>query len=146
QSVVSVFWPGPGLDTVHPSSPHGSDPMVSDAPMSLPIEESGAKPRLQVPRSQPLCVETLATDNRPPGPQPAPVAAPNTLTSNGGAIAIAPGPARQRLLQRVQGLQNLLVTAPENRDALLERLRLRARSLPRQHDSSGPAALTETTL
>lgn len=103
-------------------------------------------PSLQVPRSQPLNVETLSLDNLPTGTQLAPLAPSNTLTSNGGAMAIAPGPARQRLLQRVQGLQNLLVTAPENRDALLERLRLRARSLPRQHDSGGPAALTETTL
>ena len=155
QGVVSEFGPGPGLDTVHPSSPHGSDPIASDAPMSLSFADSPASVRsVHVPRSQPLNVEALELDNIPVGPASlAPlasngqaVAASRAPTLAPGAVARASGAARQRLQQRLEGMEPQPITAPQNRDALLERLRARARSLPNERSTSSEAALGDSPL
>jgi hypothetical protein len=147
QSVVSEFGPGPGLDTVHPSSPHGSDPIASDAPMSLSFMDSAASmPSLQVPRSQSLNVEALELDNIPVRPAslvPAHARTPNLASAEGSETS---APARQRLQRRLEGMAQQLVSVPTNRDALLERLRVRARTLPEQRATNGEATLADSRL
>jgi len=125
QQVVAEHGPGPGLETIHPSSPASANGPPSDAPMSFRFTDpvsSGSTPDLS-PGSSPLNLDALGLEGVPEGPisvrdpRP-PVHAPVFQTS---------GSNRERLRQLLE--RNASVSAPENRDALLDRLRQRAKGL-----------------
>lgn len=139
--VVAEHGPGPGLETLYPMSSRGSDPgdgPISETPNSLGFgfsAESALDPSVQsalsshgaalphgaaLAASKPIDVQQIQLDGMPAGPV--------SVRSAGVRLSqkAAQGPARERL----RGLRDRTgrVATPINRDALLARLRDRARA------------------
>lgn len=136
QQVVAEHGPGPGLETIHPQSSRGSDP--GDEP---PSDEAPNSLRFSFPAeatSEPAVKEALSGASRPldferlglEG-----VAGPVALRSTNFEGLVADGRASRQRLQALIDRSSASVSTPKDRDALLARLRARARGL-----SQPPAA------
>jgi len=139
--VVAEHGPGPGLETLYPMSSRGSDPgdgPISEAPNSLGFgfsAESGLDPNVQSAlsaTSKPIDVQQFHFDGMPAGPV--------SVRSAGVRLnqTGAPGPARERLRGLRDRTGGTAITAPMHRDALLARLRDRARRT-KASDSTSPS-------
>lgn len=126
QQVVAEHGPGPGLETVHPSSPDSANGAPSDAPMSFRFSDpvaAGAAVDVLAPGSAPLNLEALGLGGVPE----APVSVREPRSTDAVSAPVVNGNGRQRLRELLQ--RSPSVTTPENRDALLDKLRQRARGL-----------------
>jgi hypothetical protein len=138
--VVAEHGPGPGLETLYPLSSRGSDPgdgPISEAPNSLgfgfstePALDPGLQSALSA-ASRPIDLQQLQLDGMPAGPVS--VRSPGVRLSQTGT----PGPARERLRGLRERTRGSTITPPMNRDALLARLRDRARAA-KASDSTSP--------
>ena len=143
QQVVAEHGPGPGLETLYPAA-RGSDPgdgPISEAPHSLnfsfPVDAAGAGSQQSSPSSRSLGFSSSAE----PGAASVPdlqqlqldgmPRAPVSVRSAGvrSNAAFMGGPARERLKGLLGRNTGTAVTAPTNREALLDRLRERARTV-----------------
>ena len=141
QQVVAEHGPGPGLETLYPSA-RGSDPgdgPVSEAPHSLnfgaPADAAGSAGQAVPPLAGGLGLSGVELGSAPlPGEvQQLQLAgmptAPVSVRSAGPYPVISGAPARERLKGLLDRTGGTPVSAPMNRDALLTRLRERARGL-----------------